>query len=76
MCLGIPMQIELIDGFTAQCRAKGVKRDVSLFMLQGEPLEVNDFVVVHAGYAIQKITQQEAEAAWELYDQMLAEQPG
>ncbi|MCP4993711.1 MAG: HypC/HybG/HupF family hydrogenase formation chaperone [Gammaproteobacteria bacterium] len=76
MCLGIPMQIELIDGFTAQCKAKGVEREVSLFMLQEEPLEVNDFVVIHAGYAIQKITQQEAEAAWELYDQMLAEQPG
>ncbi len=66
------MQIKLIDGFTAQCKAKGVERKISLFMLQDEPLKVNDFVVVHAGYAIQKITQQEAETAWELYEQMLA----
>jgi HupF/HypC family. len=34
MCLAIPMQIESIDGFTARCQAKGVWRDVSLFMMQ------------------------------------------
>jgi len=75
MCLGIPMQIKLIDGYTAQCEAKGVQREVSLFMLQEEPLDVNDFIVVHAGYAIQKISAQEAQTAWELYDLMLAEEP-
>lgn len=72
MCLGIPMQIKLIDGFTAHCEAKGVTRDVSLFMMQEEKLEVEDFVVVHVGYAIQKISPQEAQTAWELYDEMLA----
>ncbi len=73
MCLGIPMQICAIDGYTARCEAKGVERDVSLFMLQHEPLAIGDHVVVHVGYAIQKITPQEARSAWELYDQMLAE---
>jgi hydrogenase expression/formation protein HypC len=72
MCLGIPMQIKRIEGFTAQCEAKGVEREVSLFMLQEEPLKVNDFVVVHVGYAIQRISEQEAITAWKLYDQMLA----
>ncbi|MEE9492007.1 MAG: HypC/HybG/HupF family hydrogenase formation chaperone [Gammaproteobacteria bacterium] len=71
MCLGIPMQIKVIDGFTARCEAKGVERDVSLFMLQDEKILVDDFVVVHVGYAIQKITPAEASTAWELYDQML-----
>ncbi len=71
MCLGIPMQIRSIDGFTACCTAKGVQRDVSLFMLQDSDVAVNDFVVVHVGYAIQKITPQEAQTAWELYDRML-----
>jgi len=66
------MQIREINGFVACCEAKGVQRDVSLFMLQDEPLSVDDFVVVHVGYAIQKITAQEAQTAWELYDQMLA----
>ncbi len=71
MCLGIPMQIKSIDGFTAHCEAKGVKRDVSLFMMQEEELGVDDYIVVHVGYAIQKISEQEAQTAWELYDQML-----
>lgn len=66
------MQIRSIDGFVACCEAKGVERDVSLFMLQDEPLAVDDFVVVHVGYAIQKISQAEAQSAWELYDEMLA----
>jgi len=71
MCLGIPMQIKSIDGFTARCEAKGVERDVSLFMMQEDKLEVDDYIVVHVGYAIQKISSQEAQTAWELYDQML-----
>ena len=68
MCLGIPMQIREIEGFVAHCEAKGVGRDVSLFMLQDETLEPGD----HVGYAIQKVTPQEARTAWELYDEMLA----
>lgn len=72
MCLGIPMQIKQINGFTARCEAKGVERDVSLFMLQHETLALDDYVVVHVGYAIQKVTPQEARSAWEIYDEMLA----
>lgn len=72
MCLGIPMQIKEINGFIARCEAKGVEREVSLFMLQHETLYPEDFVVVHVGYAIQKVTPQEASSTWELLDQMLA----
>jgi len=75
MCLAIPMQVVEIGTtgeFTARCQAKGVERDVSLFMLQDQPLAVGDFVMVHVGYAIQKMTEQEACSAWELYDEMLA----
>lgn len=71
MCLGIPMQIKEIDGFTARCEAKGIEREVSLFMLQHETLNPEDFVVVHVGYAIQKVSPQEARSAWEIYDEML-----
>lgn len=74
MCLAIPMQIVDIDGFNARCEAKGVERDVSLFMMQGEGLAAGDFVMVHVGYAIQKVTPQEARSAWELYDEMLRTQ--
>lgn len=76
MCLGIPMQIAAIDGHNARCAAKGVERDVSLFLMQGTPLTVGDFVMVHVGYAIQKIDAQAARSAWELFDAMQAAAPG
>lgn len=76
MCLGIPMEIKAIEGFNARCEAKGVERDVSLFMLQHESLEPGDFVVVHVGYAIQKVTREEAATAWDIYDEMLALESG
>jgi len=72
MCLGIPMQIKEVNGFVARCEAKGVEREVNLFMLQEEPVDVGDFVMVHIGYAIQKMSEQEARSAWEIYDEMLA----
>jgi len=65
------MQVIAIDGFNARCAAKGIERDVSLFMLQQEPVVPGDFVMVHVGYAIQKVTPQEARSAWELYDEAL-----
>jgi hydrogenase expression/formation protein HypC len=71
MCLGIPMQVKEIDGFMARCEAGGVEREVSLFMLPKETVQRGDYVIVHVGYAIQKITAQEARSAWELYDDML-----
>jgi hydrogenase expression/formation protein HypC len=73
MCLAIPMQIARIDGFNAVCEAKGVTREVSLFMLQGEELAPGDHVLVHVGYAIQKVPPEEAEASWALLDEILAQ---
>ena len=71
MCLAIPMQIVAIEGFSARCQAKGVERDVNLFMLQDDSVRPGDHVMVHVGYAIQKMTPQEAQSAWELFDQIL-----
>jgi hydrogenase expression/formation protein HypC len=76
MCLGIPMKVVSVNGFLARCEAKGVQRDVSLFMMQDEPVGIGEFVMVHVGYAIQKMTEQEARSAWEIYDQMVANEAG
>ena len=70
MCLAIPMEVIEIDGFVARCEAKGVERDVSLFMMQDEEIRPGDFLMVHVGYAIQKVSPQEARSAWELFDQV------
>jgi hydrogenase expression/formation protein HypC len=72
MCLAVPMQITRVEGFSARCAARGVERDVSLFMLQDEGIVPGDFVLVHVGYAIQKISREDAETTWELFDQILA----
>jgi hydrogenase expression/formation protein HypC len=67
------MQITKIDGFNAHCATKGIERDVSLFLLQDEDINVGDYLLIHVGYAIQKISEAEALSTWELLDQMLAE---
>ncbi|MBE0436528.1 MAG: HypC/HybG/HupF family hydrogenase formation chaperone [Methylomicrobium sp.] len=73
MCLAIPMQIASISGSRAVCSTKGIEREVSLFLLQDEPIAIGDYVLIHVGYAIQKISEEEARSTWELLDQMLTE---
>ncbi|MDE2093255.1 MAG: HypC/HybG/HupF family hydrogenase formation chaperone [Burkholderiales bacterium] len=75
MCLAIPMQVMEIDGLSARCEAKGIERTVSLFLLQHEPVEPGDMLLIHVGCAIQKISIEHARSAWELYDEMLAADP-
>ena len=72
MCLAVLMQVIAIDGMMARCQAKGVERDVSLFLLQDQGIKPGDFVLVHVGYAIQTVAQAAARSTWELLDRMLA----
>jgi len=65
------MRIKSVDGFNAVCEAKGIEREVSLFMMQGEEIAPDDHVLVHVGYAIQKVSEEEARATWDLIDQVL-----
>jgi hydrogenase expression/formation protein HypC len=67
------MQVRSIDQFQCLCEAKGVQREVSLFMMQDEKVEPGDFVLVHVGYAIQKVSAEDAAESWQLLDQILAE---
>ena len=72
MCLGIPMRIQSIDGLIARCEAKGVQREANLLMLSPDGIAVGDYVVVHLGYAMDKVSPEEAAAAWDIYDRLLA----
>jgi len=69
------MEVMEINGFNARCQAKGVEREVSLFMLEPNSVKLGDFVMVHVGYAIQIMSPQEARSSWELFDQILEQQP-
>ena len=71
MCLAVPMRIKSVDGYAALCEAKGIEREISLFMLQGESVGPGDHVLVHVGYAIQKVSEDEARSTWDLFDEIL-----
>jgi hydrogenase expression/formation protein HypC len=75
MCLAVPMQITQLNGFEARCAARGVERDVSLFLLQDDTPQVGDYVLIHVGYAIQKLSAEQAKETWELFDQILDAEP-
>ena len=70
MCLAVPMRVKSVDGFAAVCEAKGIEREVSLFMVQDEAVTAGDHVLVHVGSAIQKVSEEDARLAWELFDQI------
>ncbi len=71
MCLAVPMQVKSIDGYSCVCEARGIEREVSLFMLQDEAIKAGDHVLVHVGYAIQKVSEEQAEDTWQLFDEIL-----
>jgi hydrogenase expression/formation protein HypC len=72
MCLAIPMQVVEVEDLFARCVAKGVERRVSLMLLHDEAIAPGDFVTVHLGHAMQRISAAQAADAWALYDEMLA----
>jgi hydrogenase expression/formation protein HypC len=60
MCVGVPMRIISIEGDNAVAEIDGVKRQASLMLLDQE-LAVGDYVIVHAGFAISRLDEAEAE---------------
>lgn len=54
MCLAVPSEIVRINELMATIDVSGARREVSLMLLP-EEVQVGDFVIVHAGFAIQKI---------------------
>ncbi|MBF0486723.1 MAG: HypC/HybG/HupF family hydrogenase formation chaperone [Nitrospirae bacterium] len=54
MCLAVPVEVVEVDGTRAIIDTGGVRRAVSLLLLP-EAAAVGDFVLVHAGFAIQKM---------------------
>jgi hydrogenase expression/formation protein HypC len=71
MCLAIPSQIEKInEDNTAIVNTMGVRRLVSLELL-GEPIKEGDWVLIHVGFAISKLNEEEALKALELFEEIL-----
>lgn len=70
MCLAVPSQITHIDGSNATIDVAGVQRQTSLMLL--DDARVGDYVIVHAGFAIQKLDPDSARETLELLRQAAA----
>jgi len=64
MCLAVPGVIEELEGEWAKVRVGGVTIQTNVALVPDAAL--GDYVLVHAGYAIQQLTQEEAEETLEL----------
>lgn len=77
MCLAIPMQVvelrggsdELLDPRVALVEADGVRKEIRLEMADRMP-EVGEYVIIHAGFAIRTLSEEEAEENLRLMRQM------
>ncbi len=72
MCLGIPMRIISIDGTRAVADSRGVTREVDLSLV-ADDVSPGDFVLVHVGYAIASIEEEEARQTLELFEGLISE---
>jgi hydrogenase expression/formation protein HypC len=69
MCLGIPGKIvAMVDEANriAKVDVAGAKRNVSLALLEPEEVGVGDWVLIHVGFAISKLDEQEAQETYRL----------
>ena len=72
MCLAIPVKITKLNGTRAEVDMGGVKRDADVRFI--DSVKVGDFVLIHAGFAIEKIDEKQARETLKLlkdiyYDQ-------
>ncbi|RJQ13503.1 MAG: HypC/HybG/HupF family hydrogenase formation chaperone [Nitrospiraceae bacterium] len=71
MCVGVPMQLVEINYPAGIAEAKGVKREIGLQLLPENNVKIGDHVIVHVGFAIEKVDKQLADEIWEALDEVL-----
>jgi hydrogenase expression/formation protein HypC len=68
MCLGIPSKIVSIDGDNAVVSVGGTEYEASIQLLDN--VNVGDYVLVHTGFAIEKISKEEADETLRLIKEL------
>jgi len=68
MCLAIPARILRIEGNLAIVDMAGVKREADIRMVSN--VRVGEYVLIHAGFAIEKIEEKDAEETLRLFREM------
>lgn len=72
MCLGIPMKIVEVKDNMAMAELGGVKREIGLSLVKD--IKMGDFVIVHAGFAIDKLDEKEAQKNLSLLQELTIEE--
>jgi hydrogenase expression/formation protein HypC len=68
MCLAVPMRLIKIEGRLGTVELEGLHRQVGLDLL--EDPQVGEYVIIHAGYAIEKLDPEEAQKTLDLFRQI------
>lgn len=68
MCLGLPAKVVIIDGNAAEVEMMGVINKISVELL--ENVKIGDYVLVHAGCAIQIVDQEEAAKTIDIFNEI------
>ncbi len=68
MCLAVPMKVVRLEGPQAEVEDRGVRRLVRVDLL--EEVALGDYVIVHAGVAIDRLDVEEAEETLRLLEQI------
>lgn len=69
MCLAVPMKIiELKENGTGVCELENIRYDVDLSLI--ETTQLDDYVIVHAGFAIEKLDIDEANERLQLFQDL------
>ncbi|MBI4620877.1 MAG: HypC/HybG/HupF family hydrogenase formation chaperone [Desulfobacterales bacterium] len=71
MCLGIPARVEEVRGEMGTVSIGEAKIEVSLVLVDG--VSTGDYVLVHAGFAIARVNEKEAEETLSLIKEMIAD---
>ena len=69
MCLSIPARVDKIDGDSASCSVGNTSYNASLQLLDHEDVQVGDYVLIHTGFAIQKLDAEEAKESLKTFDE-------
>jgi len=73
MCVGVPMQVISIDGDNIVAETDGVRRQASLMLLADE-VKVGDFLIIHAGFAISRLDEEEARETIRMMKEVFSEE--
>ena len=68
MCLAIPMKVIEVKGTSGVVGAGNIRREVDLQFL--DKVSIGDYVIVHAGFAIQKLDEEDALETLEIFKEM------